>query len=129
MKILDSMQSAKRRVNRLADFRKLGSADITVAFSVGDVHRAVEFDAFSVGPIRTVEDADELQRIGVRIRMTEKQWQFYLRRRKSGKLPSLIGFGLGRSVFVFDSPLDRLKFLRVHQTIQMFVDSWAQHAG
>lgn len=129
MKAFDSLQSAKRSVNRQSGFRSLGSADLSVAFRAGDSFRIVEFDAFSVGRVQEPEDASELRGIGVTISMSAKQWNLYLRRRKAGKLPSLVGFNLDRNVLKFASPMDRLRFLRVHKTIQMFVDTWARYAG
>ncbi len=124
----DSLSQAKRSVNRQAAFRKLGSADIQVAFSVGDQHRIVKFDAFSVGQIQTANEND-LRNIGIRLRLSEKQWRFYLRRRKVGKLPSLIGFALDNDILKFSSPVDRFRLLRVHQTVQAFIDAWARYAS
>ena len=128
MKMFDSMQSAKRSVNRQAGYRKLGSAEISVAFSSDDEHRVVEFDAFKIGEITTVEDPSELRGIGVRIQMSKKQWNFYLRRRMVGKLPTLFAFNLDQPVLEFAGPVDRLHFLRVHKSIQAFVDAWARHS-
>ncbi|MCY4143622.1 MAG: hypothetical protein OXG08_08060 [Gammaproteobacteria bacterium] len=129
MKMFEAMQSAKRSVNRQSGYRKLGSAEIAIAFSSDDAHRVVEFDAFKIGEIRTVEDPSELRGIGVRIRMSNKQWSFYLRRRMVGKLPTLIAFNLDQPVLEFAGPFDRLHFLRVHKSIQAFVDAWARHSG
>lgn len=128
MALPESMQRAKRSVNRRSDFRKLGSAEITIDFNIGNTHNTVEFDAFSVGRIREVSDESELRSIGSRVRMTQKQWNFYLGRRKSGKLSTLVGFNLENNVLEFATPMDRLHFLRVHKTIQAFVDAWARYS-
>lgn len=128
MTLPDPMQRAKRSVNRQGDFRKLGSAQITIDFNIGNTHNTVEFDAFSVGKIREVSDESELRSIGSKVRMTQKQWTFYLRRRKSGKLPTLVAFNLENDVLEFATPMDRLHFLRVHKTIQAFVDAWARYS-
>ena len=128
MALTDSMQRAKRSVNRQGDFRKLGSAQITIDFNIGNTHKTVEFDAFSVGRIREVSDESELRGIGSTVRMTQKQWNFYLGRRKSGKLSTLVAFNLDNDVLVFATPMDRLHFLRVHKTIQAFVDAWARYS-
>ena len=96
MALPESMQRAKRSVNRRSDFRKLGSAEITIDFNIGNTHSTVEFDAFSVGQIREVSDESELRNIGSKVRMTQKQWNFYLRRRKSGKALDISGFQLGK---------------------------------
>ncbi|MCY3885643.1 MAG: hypothetical protein OXG24_12110 [Gammaproteobacteria bacterium] len=128
MPVPDSMQKAKRSVNRQSDFRKLGSAQITIDFNIGKTHNTVEFDAFSIGRIRDSVEESELRDIGSRVRMTQKQWNFYLRRRKSGKLPTLVAFNLENDVLDFASPMDRLHFLRVHKTIQAFVDAWARYS-
>lgn len=128
MALPDSMQRAKRSVNRQVDFRKFGSADITIDFHIGDSHNTVEFDAFSVGRIREVSDESELRNVGSKVRMTQKQWNFYLRRRKSGKLSTLLAFNLDNDVLEFATPMDRLHFLRVHKTIQAFVDAWARYS-
>lgn len=128
MAVLDSMQRAKRSVNRQRDFRKLGSAEILVDFNIGSTHNIVQFDAFSVGQIHQTSDESELRNIGSRVRATQKQWNFYLRRRKSGKISTLVGFNLDSQVLDFATPLDRLHFLRVHKTIQAFVDAWARYS-
>lgn len=128
MALPESMQRAKRSVNRRSDFRKLGSAEITIDFNIGNTHNTVEFDAFSVVRIREVSDESELRSIGSRVRMTQKQWNFYLGRRKSGKLSTLVGFNLENNVLEFATPMDRLHFLRVHKTIQAFVDAWARYS-
>lgn len=122
------MQKAKRSVNRQSDFRKLGSAQLTVDFNIGKTHKTVEFDAFSIGRIRDTVDESELRNVGSRVRMTQRQWNFYLRRRKSGKLPTLVAFNLENDILDFASPLDRLHFLRVHKTVQAFVDAWARYS-
>lgn len=129
MTAFEAMQTAKRSLNRQASYRKLGSAEITVAFSSDDEHRVVEFDAFKIGEIRTVEDPSELRGVGVIVRMSKKQWSFYLRRRMVGKLPPLVAFNLDQSILEFASPLDRLRFLRLHKSIQAFVDAWARYAS
>lgn len=128
MPVPDSMQKAKRSVNRRSDFRKLGSAHLTIDFNIGKTHNTVEFDAFSVGRISDSASDTELRNIGSRVRMSQKQWSFYLRRRKSGKLPILVAFNLENDVLEFASPMDRLHFLRVHKTVQAFVDAWARYS-
>lgn len=128
MALPDSLQRAKRSVNRQGEFRKLGSAELTIDFNIGNMHHTVEFDAFSVGQIREVSDESELRNVGSKVRMTQKQWNFYLRRRKSGKLPTLVAFNLDNDVLEFATPLDRLHFLRVHKTVQAFVDAWARYS-
>lgn len=129
MTAFDGMQTAKRSLNRQAGYRKLGNAEITVAFASDNEHRVVEFDAFKIGEIRTVEDPSELRGVGVTIRMSEKQWSFYLRRRVVGKLPPLVAFNLDQCVLEFASPLDRLRFLRLHKSIQAFVDACARYSS
>ena len=128
MALPDSLQRAKRSVNRQGEFRKLGSAELIIDFNIGNMHHTVEVDAFSVGQIREVSDESELRNVGSKVRMTQKQWNFYLRRRKSGKLPTLVAFNLENDVLEFATPLDRLHFLRVHKTVQAFVDAWARYS-
>lgn len=128
MALSESLQRAKRSVNRQGEFRRLGSAELTIDFNIGNTHHTVEFDAFSVGQVREVSDESELRNIGSKVRMTQKQWNFYLRRRKSGKLPTLVAFNLDNDVLEFATPMDRLHFLRVHKTIQAFVDAWARYS-
>ena len=128
MSSFDWMQKAKSSVNRKADFRELGTANIDVVFSMGEEHQIVTFDAFAVGTVRKIEDELDLLDVGVRIRMTPRQWAFYMRRRHAGKAPSLVAFNLGRDVIKFTSAVDRLKFMRVHKTIQAFVDAGARYA-
>ncbi len=128
MKPFNWMQRAKSSVNRKGEFRKLGSMDIRVGFSAGSSHRVIDFGPFAVGPIHDVEDISEIENVSVVVRMTPRRWDDYLRNRKTGKEGDLIAFNLGKQVLYFNNPLDRLRFLRVHRSIQAFVDAGARLA-
>ena len=129
MQVLDQLQKAKASVNRQQNFRKLGSCDIQLVISVDDQHHLVEFDAFSVRKLRPLTSKSDLRDLGTRIQMTRKQWNYYLRRRIAGKIPPLVGFSLGQNILHFATPNDRIHFLRVHQSIQAFIDTWAKYAN
>ena len=121
------MDAARKHVSGNAEFRKLGSVDLSVVFIAGRTRRVVVFDAFEVMEVRIANDADVLD-ADLTIKMKPSEWSYYLRRRRSGKVPSLQSVALGKDVIQAKNPIARLHFDRVQKSIQAFIDAGARYA-
>lgn len=124
---LDWLEAAAAALNEDPAFRKLGSADLVLGLKAGRVVRMVVFEAFGVTRVDTVDDA-ALRDCEVVIEMPPRDWTVYLRRRATGKGPSLVALDLERSIVRPADPPDplrRLKFERYHLTLQALVDRGA----
>ena len=124
---LDWLDDAARAVNADPAFRKLGSADMRIAFKAGAVVRGVTFEAFEVS---RVEEADEntIRDYELIIDMPARNWTNYLRQRAEGRGPSLISLDLDRRIVSAPDPLARLKFERYHLSLQALIDKGAAAA-
>lgn len=101
--------------------RRLGTANIQVAFRSGQSVSVVKFEDFDV----SASDRDketELVDADVTVSMTPRQWNAYIQQRKRGAGLSLQALDLSRGALEFRSPLTRATFLRVHQSVQEFID-------
>lgn len=125
--VFEWMESARKQVSGSAEFRELGSIDLSVVFIAGRTRRVVVFEAFEVAEVRVATDADVLD-AELTIKMKPSEWSNYLRRRRSGKLPTLQSTALGKDVITAKSPVARLHFDRVQKSIQAFVDAGARFA-
>ena len=121
---LDWLEEAAAELNEDPDFRNLGSTDLVLGLKAGRVVRIVAFEAFGIARI---EDADEgaLRDCEVVIDMAPRDWTAYLRRRATGKGPSLLALDMDREIVRAPDPLQRLKFERYHLTLQALVDRGA----
>lgn len=125
---LDWLEPAKGAVNGDPAYRKLGNADVVVAFKWGKAIRKVTLTAFEVGAIEAI-DADELRDCEVVIEMTPADWRSYLKRRHNGTGPTLLSLDLDKEIVRGRDPLLHLKFLRYHTSIQMLIDKGAELAA
>lgn len=116
------LDSTIAEINSSTSYRELGPANILVGFQSASNCRIVEFESNCVSSNDDVEVTDILDRVDVLISMSAKQWKFYLRRRVSGKFPSILVFNLRNQVLKFASPMSYLKYLRFHRSIQAFLD-------
>lgn len=125
---LDWLEAAKAAVNANPEYRALGNADVVVAFKWGKAIRKVTLEAFEVGAIETIGEED-LRDAELVIEMSAQEWRRYLRRRGQGTGPSLLSLDLDKNVVRGRDPLDAMKFLRYHTSIQMLVDEGAALAA
>lgn len=125
---LDWLEPAKSAVNQDPAYRKLGNADVVLAFKAGKAIRKVTFEAFEVGAIEAIAKED-LRDAELVIEMSTQEWSRYLRRRSRGTGPSLLSLDLDKGVVKGRNPLDEMKFLRYHTSIQMLVDKGAALAA
>ena len=116
------LNSTIAEVNGSTSYCDFGPANILVGFRSETSCRIVEFQSTWVSSNEDAEVTDILDRVDVLISMSGKQWKFYLRRRVSGKSPSILVFNLRNNVLEFASPLNYLKFLRFHRSVQAFLD-------
>ena len=124
---LDWMEKAAADVNADREFKKLGTAELEVAFRAGKVARAVRFDAFEVVDVRDVAEAD-LRDVELLVDMTAREWTNYLKRRAKGNGPSMMGLETASGIVHGLNPLAELKFHRYHRSLQAFVDAGARIA-
>ena len=122
------LKKARNRINKDADYRRLGSTDVKLAIAIGDDARLVTFEAFQVSSIEdlAVEDMRDAELI---LQMSPKDWNGYLKKRKQGKGPSLLSLDLGSAVISASNPLHRLKLERYNRSLQAFVDACARYAA
>ena len=125
---LDWLEPAKGAVNGDPAYRKLGNADVVVAFKWGKTIRKVTLTAFEVGAIEPIGE-DELRDCELVIEMTAADWRSYLKRRQRGTGPTLLSLDLDKEIVRGGNPLLHLKFLRYHTSIQMLVDKGAELAA
>ena len=116
------LKSTVAEVNNSTSYRDFGPANILVGFRSETNCRIVEFKSVWVSSNDDAEVTDILDKVDVLISMSTKQWKFYLRRRVSGKSPSILVFNLRNNVLEFASPMNYLKFLRFHSSVQAFLD-------
>ena len=121
---LDWLEEAAAELNEDPDFRKLGSTDLVLGLKAGRVVRIVVFEAFGIARIEDA-DAGALRDCEVVIDMAPRDWTAYLRRRATGKGPSLVALDMDREIVRAPDPLQRLKFERYHLTLQALVDRGA----
>ncbi len=124
---LDWMENAAAKVNADSEFRKLGTADLEVAFRAGKVSRVVRFEAFEVAEVRDIDEAD-LRDVELLVDMSAREWTNYLKRRAKGNGPSMMGLETANGIMHGLNPLSELKFHRYHRTLQAFVDAGARIA-
>jgi hypothetical protein len=125
---VDWFEAAMAALGTDPGYRRLGSADMTVAFVIGEAKRTVTFETFA---IRSVQDVDEagLRDADLVIRMPVRLWNGYLRDRKRGTAPSLLSLDLDERIVEAHTPLGRLAFERYNASLQAFVDKGAQLAA
>ena len=124
---LDWMEKAAADVNADAAFKKLGTAELEVAFRAGKVARVAKFDAFEVTEVRDIDEAD-LRDVELLVDMSAREWTNYLKRRAKGNGPSIMGLETANSIMHGLNPLAELKFHRYHRSLQAFVDAGARIA-
>jgi hypothetical protein len=122
---LDWLEDARAALNKDPQFRKLGSADLVLGLSFGEVNRLVTFEAFEVGEI--VEDGD-LRDADLVLRMAPREWNAYLRARGKGKGPSLLTLDTEQGLFQAANPLAQNLLPRYNLTLQAFIDAGARLA-
>ena len=120
------MNSAIAEVKDSSDYHKLGPAGILVGFRTENICQLLDFSSFTLSTVADDELDNVLEKVDVLISMSSRQWGYYLRRRVSGKAHSILIFDLRNNVLQFATLLDRLKFLRVHRSVQAFVDVGAR---
>ena len=125
---LDWLDQAAKAVNADPAFRKLGSADMRIAFKAGAVARGITFEAFEVTSVQNVGEND-LRDWELVIDMPARNWTNYLRQRAAGRGPSLVSLDIDRNIVKAPDPLARLKFERFHLSLQALVDKGARSAA
>lgn len=125
---LDWLTKAQRQLNRDSEFRKLGSTDLKLGLLIGDDARLVTFEAFEIADVRDL-DPQDVRDADLVINMSPKDWNAYLRKRKSGKAPSIMSVDLDTPVIYAQNPLKRLLLERFNLSIQAFLDRGAKLAA
>ena len=120
----------REEVNQSASFRKLGSADFSLVFAIGDARSRVDFEAFEVAAVRAATTDDERD-VDLVLRLGARQWQDYLSARREGVGLSLLSLDLDLpdGLITARNPLSRLTFERYNLTLQAFVDAGAALAA
>jgi|GEM_PF-770963 len=120
----------QEQVNQSASFRKLGSADFSLVFVIGDARARVDFEAFEVDSVRAATTDDERD-VDLVLRIGASEWQEYLGSRRAGSGPSLLSLDLDlpHGLIKARNPLSRLTFERYNLTLQAFVDAGAALAA
>lgn len=126
--VFDWMDAARKHVSASSEFRNLGSIDLSVVFVAGRTKRVVVFEAFEVADVRVASEADVLD-ADLIISMKPAEWNYYLRKRRSGKVPSLQSMAVGGDCIQARNPVTRLHYDRVQRSIQAFVDAGARLAA
>ena len=127
-KKFDYLKKAQNRINKDADYRKLGNTDVTLALAVGNDARLITFEAFEVAAIEELAIGN-LRDAEVVLKMGTREWNAYLKKRKAGKGPSLLSLDLDKGVVSANTPLAKLKFERYNRSLQAFVDACARYAA
>ncbi len=107
-------------------YRTLGSTDVKVAFAIGDVAKLVVFEAFEIGNVQDLNDERDADLI---IRMSARDWNAYLRKRKKGTGPSLLSLDLDQRVVEAANPLKKVMLERYNSSLQAFIDAGATLTG
>ena len=120
----------REEVNQSASFRKLGSADFSLVFAIGDARSRVDFEAFEVASVRAATIDDERD-VDLVLQLGACEWQAYLRTRRAGGGLSLLSLDLELpdGLIRARNPLSRLTFERYNLTLQAFVDAGAALAA
>ncbi len=123
-------ERVQEQVNRSASFRKLGSADFSLVFAIGDNRSRVDFEAFEVTCVRAAT-ADDERDVDLVLRISAREWQEYLGSRRAGNGFSLLSLDLDLAdgLVKARNPLSRLTFERYNLTLQAFVDAGAELAA
>ena len=116
----------REQVNQSSAFRKLGSADFSLVFAIGDTSSRVDFEAFEVASVRVATTDDERD-VDLVLRLGAREWQEYLGTRRAGGGLSLLSLDLDlpNGLITARNPLSRLTFERYNLTLQAFVDAGA----
>ncbi len=125
---LDWLAKAQKSLNGDPAYRKLGSTDVKLGFEIGEAAKVVTFEAFEITDVADV-DAPDLRDADIVIRMSPKDWNAYLRKRKAGKGPTLLSLDLESHVIQAANPLKRLMLERFSTSLQAFIDKGAQLAA
>ncbi len=120
------LEDACASLNEDSAYRALGSTDVKVGFAIGDVRKLVVFEAFKIGGVRDLSDARDADLI---VRMSARDWNAYLRKRKKGTGPSLLSLDLDQHVVEAANPLKKVMFERYNTSLQAFIDRGAALAG
>lgn len=120
----------REQVNQSASFRKLGSADFSLVFAIGEIRSRVDFEAFEVASVRAATTDDERD-VDLVLRLGAREWQSYLSARRAGGGLSLLSLDLDLpdGLIKARNPLSRLTFERYNLTLQAFVDAGAALAA
>ena len=123
---VDFFSRVREQVNQSASFRKLGSADFSLVFAIGDTRCRVDFEAFEVASVRGATTDDERD-VDLVLRLGAREWQDYLSARRDGSGLSLLSLDLDLpdGLVKARNPLSRLTFERYNLTLQAFVDAGA----
>ena len=125
---LDWLSKAQRQLNKDSAFRKLGSTDLKLGLLIGDDARLITFEAFEISTVEEL-DSNDLRDADLVINMLPRDWNSYLRKRKTGKAPTLLSIDLNSPVVYAQTPLKRLMLERYNLSIQMFIDRGAKLAA
>ncbi len=120
------LEDACTSLNEDSAYRALGSTDVKVGFAIGGVRKLVVFEAFKIGGVRDLSDARDADLI---VRMSVRDWNAYLRKRKKGTGPSLLSLDLDQHVVEAANPLKKVMFERYNTSLQAFIDRGAALAG
>ena len=104
--------------------RKLGSCDCKLGLLLGDCAKLVRFEAFEIAAVDEL-DPDDTRDADLIFEMPAKDWNAYLRLRKTGKGPSLLALDMDKKFVRAANPLKRLMFERYNSTFQALVDRGA----
>ena len=122
------LNKVQTRLNKDASFRKLGNTDVKFALAIGKEARMVTFEAFEIATVEPL-DMDDLRDAELVLRMSKREWNAYLKKRKAGSGPSLLTLDLDKHVIEARNPLARLKLERYNRSLQTFVDVCAKVAA
>jgi hypothetical protein len=124
----DWLAKAQQQLNKDPAFRKLGSTDLKLGLLIGDQARLVTFEAFEIADVAEL-NPDDMRDADLVINMSPKDWNAYLRKRRTGKAPSLMSVDLDDPVVYAQNPLKRILFERYNLSIQALIDRGAQLAA
>ena len=121
------LKAAASAVNEDPAFRDLGSVDVAMGIKVASNAFIVTFSGFSCHDVKKVK-VSELRDADFVVEMNDKQWEKFLKGRKSGKGLTLTELDHVESVVKAGNPRDRLDYLRYHLSLQAFLDAGAKAA-